>query len=247
MSEETNDSMETESGSSSVGHQLIAFTIDQQFKSFLTSTLNKTLEAFNWNFYNEYFKIDLECIVDLIYTFLSFEASKTAQLTDYIMGAPSVNSSDTTPGMRAMGLSWAQRGSTLLYLALTVINHCLHQLRKISLSEGDLLLIIVNHEVLIPDLDISLGWKNNFQNKWKQNGYQLIRILLICGKCLSMSNFIYFLVKGDYPTFLHRITGFQMVRIYFLLRSKCILVNSFLVFCRNWMIKIRNSDHPNLI
>jgi hypothetical protein len=137
MSEETNDSVETKSNSS-VGHQLIALTIDQQFKSFLTSTLNKTLEAFNWNFYNEYFKIDLECIVDLIYTFLSFEAGKAAQLTDYIMGAPSSNSSDTTPGMRAMGLSWSQRGSTLLYLALTVINHCLHQLRKISLSEGAL-------------------------------------------------------------------------------------------------------------
>lgn len=54
---------------------------------------------------------------------------------------------------------------------------------------------------------------------WKRHAYKLVRNVLFYGKMFSLINFVAFLIRGDYPTLFHRISGYRMVTNCFLFHS----------------------------
>lgn len=125
----------------SVGHQLVAVTIDQQIKYIISSTIIKVFESLRWHSVDEFVKIDIETAIDMIYSYLSFYPeviSSFFPVSPNLFPSSTVTSSHTcTPGMRVTGLRWEERGNSLLYIMSLLGHTILTQLRKVSLIQGN--------------------------------------------------------------------------------------------------------------
>ena len=124
----------------SVGHQIVAVTIDQQVKYIISSTIIKVFESLRWNSVDEFAKLDIETTIDMIYSYLSFYPeviSSFFSVSPTLYPSSSITTSPTcTPGMRVTGLRWEERGNSLLYIMSLLGHTILTQLRKISLIQG---------------------------------------------------------------------------------------------------------------
>lgn len=123
----------------SLGHQLLAITIDQQLKAILTSTFLKALESLEWSTFS--IKIWIETLVDLIYSYLSLDLESVNEFRlHFLSSSPGTETGkfySSSPGMRVVGLTWEERGSSIVYLFALLGHSILLQLRKLSLVEGN--------------------------------------------------------------------------------------------------------------
>lgn len=144
-----------------IGHQLIAVSIDQQLKYIITSTLTKTLEALRWHHIDDFIKLDIETVIDIIYSYLSFYPETVMRylspLAPSLFNGSSSSSTVSTPGMRVTGLRWEERGNSLLYMMSLIGYTVLTQLRKVSLIEGQSLSYsYMLHRII----SFMLGWRS---------------------------------------------------------------------------------------
>lgn len=211
----------------SIGHQVVAIAIDQQLKSILASTLIKSLDTLEWNTFS--IKIWIETIVDMIYSYFSFDSeSLRLSILPYcsrFLSSDIAKDISVSPGMRMVGLSWEERGSSMIYIFALLGHSILLELRKLSLMEGMFVRCdVISHLTIY----IFIGWRreeaNSQQNDEERDSssfltihrkrylYEVIKYFLAAVKCGTIINYLFFLITGDYPSLAHRLSGFKMVK-----------------------------------
>mmetsp|Transcript_15872 Transcript_15872/g.26697 ORF Transcript_15872/g.26697 Transcript_15872/m.26697 type:complete len:368 (+) Transcript_15872:54-1157(+) len=209
----------------SVGHQLVALRIDQQFMEMLTTQLVNAIEAVDISIASN-LKIECKCLVELGYYLCSSLASGSVTPGMYSVGLkPSASSSSASNEAVRSDSSSAlspSRIDPLLLLAVVSLKYSFAKMQRLSnleswsafsaqhqiVTRADINVVVANGSGTTHDT--GAGTVNSSIVHWKRWMGKWLQHVSKAASSLVTLNFILFLATGNYSSLLYRVIGFRM-------------------------------------
>lgn len=121
----------------SLGRQVFATFVDTTIQNLLYQLFAKSLQgslAINIDSWKE----DIKMVIDFVYSILSLEIAYFEGIIKLLtpFSAPPKPGLTGSPAMTLFGLSWGQKGSTVVYIFLFLLRSAALKLHAVALSSG---------------------------------------------------------------------------------------------------------------